>query len=78
MNDLPMYLNTLQTAAILGLSARTLDRYRINGEGPPYYKFGQRVRYARNDVDDWARACRRYCTSDDDDGNGNGNGNGNG
>ena len=78
MNDLPMYLNTPQTAAILGLSARTLDRYRINGAGPPFYKFGQRVRYARKDVDDWVRACRRYSTSDDGDGNGNGNDNGNG
>ena len=65
MNDVPMYLSTPQTAAILGLSARTLDRYRINGAGPPFYKFGQRVRYARTDVDDWVRASRRFSTSDD-------------
>ena len=37
MNDLPIYLNTAQIAALLGLSARTLDRHRINGSGPPFY-----------------------------------------
>ena len=55
MNDLPMYLNTAQIAALLGLSVRTLDRYRINGSGPPFYKFGQCVRYALTDVEAWAR-----------------------
>ena len=42
MNDLSMYLSTRQTAAFLGLSSRALDRYRINGDGPPFYMFGQR------------------------------------
>ena len=51
MNDLPMYLNTAQIAALLGLSVRTLDRHRINGSGPPFYKFGQCVRYALADVE---------------------------
>ena len=65
MNDLQMYLSTPQTAAILGLSARTLDRYRINGVGPAFYKLGHVVRYARTDVEDWVRACRRFSTSGD-------------
>ena len=67
MNDLQMYLNTAQIAALLGLSVRTLDRYRINGSGPPFYKFGQCVRYALTDVEAWAWACRRFSTSDDGD-----------
>ena len=36
MNDLPMYLNTAQIAALLGLSVRTLDRHRITVRGRPF------------------------------------------
>ena len=72
MKDLQMYLSTPQIAAILGLSARTLDRYRINGDGPPFYKFGPCVRSARTEVDDWVWGCRRLSTSDEDDGDGDG------
>ena len=41
------YLSTPQAAAILGLSRRTLERYRVTGEGPVFAKIGRRVCYAR-------------------------------
>ncbi len=60
-----IYLNTRQAAAHLGLSTRTLDRYRVSGEGPVFLRFGGRVRYLREDLDDWAKTRRRKSTSDD-------------
>ena len=60
-----IYLNTREAAAHLGLSTRTLDRYRVSGDGPVFLKFGGRVRYLREDLDDWARTRRRKSTSDD-------------
>jgi len=39
---------------LLGLSHRTLDRYRATGRGPAWYKFGGAVRYRRSDVIAWA------------------------
>ena len=66
MNDSrPAYLNVRQAAEHLGLSSRTLDRYRVSGEGPVFMRFGGRVRYMREDLDAWARAQRRKSTSDD-------------
>ncbi len=60
-----IYLTTREAAAHLGLSTRTLDRYRVSGEGPVFLRFGGRVRYLREDLDAWARTRRRKSTSDD-------------
>ncbi len=59
------YMNTREVAALLGLSPRTLDRYRVSGDGPAFHKFGNRVRYLRADVEAWASKRRRQSTSDD-------------
>ncbi len=59
------YLSTREAAAWLGLSPRTLDRYRVSGEGPAFHRFGSRVRDLAADLDDWAAARRRLSTSDD-------------
>ena len=59
MNDHPRYLNTREAAAMLGIGARTLERYRESGEGPAFRKFGRRVRYAQSDLDGWADTRRR-------------------
>lgn len=59
------YLSTKQAAKYLGVSDRKLDRLRIEGGGPAYYKFGKSVRYRREDLDEWARPRRRASTSDD-------------
>ena len=66
VNDKPTeYMGTREAAAFLGLSPRTLDRYRVIGEGPAFYKSGTRIRYARADLEDWAAARRRTSTSDE-------------
>ena len=59
------YLSTRQAAALLGLSPRTLERYRVTGDGPAFSKLGRRVCYARADLDGWASERRRNSTSDD-------------
>ena len=58
MTDHPTYLSTRQAAELLGLSPRTLERYRGAGEGPPYMNLGPRVRYARPDLDAWMKKRR--------------------
>ena len=58
------YLNTRKAAEWLGLSPRTLDRYRVTGDGPPFFRFGNRVRYALADLEVWASRRRRMSTSD--------------
>ena len=60
-----IYLTAREAARHLGLSTRTLDRYRVSGEGPVFLRFGGGVRYLREDLDDWARTRRRKSTSDD-------------
>ena len=60
-----MYLSTPQAAAILGLSPRTLERYRVTGEGPVFAKLGRLVRYSRADIEKWAARRSRRSTSDD-------------
>ena len=59
------YLSTREAAHYLGLSARTLNRYRVSGDGPVFHRFGGRVRYRRADLDAWAQARRRVSTVDD-------------
>ena len=55
MNEDELYMGTRELAAYLKLSPRTLDRYRVSGDGPPFHKFGNRVRYLRTDVEAWRR-----------------------
>ena len=65
MNDERKYLSTREAAEYLGLSPRTLDRYRVSGDGPVFHRFGGRVRYTRSDLDAWAEQRRRASTADD-------------
>ena len=60
-----IYLNSREAAAHLGLSRRTLERFRVSGDGPVFLKFGNRVRYLREDLDAWVQTRRRKSTSDD-------------
>ena len=56
--DESTFLTVRETAALLGLSPRTLDGYRVTGDGPAFHRFGSRVLYARFDVKAWVRAKR--------------------
>ena len=57
------FLTVRETAALLGLAPRTLDRYRVTGDGPAFHKFGSRVLYARFDLAAWVNAKRRRVSS---------------
>ena len=59
------YLNTYEAARWLGLSEKTLARYRAKGGGPAFYRFGTQFRYRRTDLDDWAELHRSASASDD-------------
>jgi hypothetical protein len=57
-------LRTPEAAAYLGLSASTLEKFRLYGGGPIYYKAGPKiVVYDVDDLDAWVRAGRRTSTS---------------
>jgi Helix-turn-helix domain len=51
-------------AKFLGLSPKTLERFRVEGRGPCFLKLGRRVVYSRDDLVQWAEAQRRHSTSD--------------
>jgi hypothetical protein len=45
------------------LSPRTLEKWRVEGNGPPFRKFGRKVVYAESDLESWAEGQRRTSTS---------------
>ena len=53
-NDESGFFDTRRAADYLGLSRRTLDGYRVSGDGPAFHRFGNRVRYRRPNLDAWA------------------------
>lgn len=60
----PNKLKTPEAATYLGLSPSTLEKYRLTGEGPVYFKSGPKiVLYAVEDLDAWLNARRRTSTS---------------
>jgi excisionase family DNA binding protein len=58
------FLTVTEAAALLRVSQVTLGRWRIEGRGPVYRKFGRRVLYADRDVIAWAADQARMSTSD--------------
>ena len=60
-NDL---MTTEETALYVRLSPRTLERYRVTGQGPTYLKNGRRAFYRQADLDQWLENNRRRSTSD--------------
>jgi len=48
------FLNTPQAAFYLGLSARTLEQMRVDGDGPQWRRHGRFVRYHIDDLESWA------------------------
>ncbi|HEX2256323.1 MAG TPA: helix-turn-helix domain-containing protein [Afifellaceae bacterium] len=53
-----------EAAHILGLSAKTLRRWRWAGKGPHFVKVGGAVRYDPADLTSFIEASRRRSTSD--------------
>ena len=52
----PRFLTTIQGAAYLGLSHKTLEGYRLKRQGPDFLKIGRLVRYRTADLDRWAES----------------------
>ena len=48
------YLTQSESADFLRLSERTLERWRVEGTGPQFRRFGRRVVYAKADLEIWA------------------------
>ncbi|KQM88871.1 hypothetical protein ASE67_01960 [Sphingomonas sp. Leaf23] len=62
--DVPKLLMPKAVAAMLGLTERTLERWRITGEGPRYVKLSRStVRYLREDVSAFVTANLRANTA---------------
>ena len=57
-------LDERETAARLGLSARTLQKWRLLGCGPRFVKLGHAVRYAEAEVHGFIQERLRRSTSD--------------
>jgi hypothetical protein len=57
-------LNQREAAAALRLSERTLERYRVTGEGPPFVRTGKRIAYRPEDLSAWVSAHVVTSTSD--------------
>jgi len=59
------FMLTAETAALLRLSKRTLEKYRMTGAGgPPFVRIGGRVIYRRADLEIWLAANIRHSTSE--------------
>lgn len=57
-------LTTNEAAKYVRLSPRTLERYRVTGEGAPFLKIGRLVFYLQTVLDDWLKTKSRKSTSD--------------
>lgn len=53
-----------KAAELLGLSPRTLQRFRVEGRGPKFVKLGKRVFYTEEDLEAYVSASRRQSTSE--------------
>ena len=66
MPELPKVLSAELAARFVGLSASTLAKLRLNGNGPIYCKLGRRVVYRPADLEQWLQARATRDTSDAD------------
>lgn len=58
------YVNTRQAVTSLGLSASTMNCYRVSRDGPAFHHFGNWILYHRDDLDVWAGVRGLRSTSD--------------
>lgn len=66
MSTCTRMLRVPEAAKLLGLSASTLAKMRLRGDGPPYCKAGPRVVvYDPADLESWIASRRRHSTSED-------------
>ena len=56
--------NTEQAADALRVSPRTLEKMRVEGRGPKFFKIGRLVYYSAETLEEWKRSRLRTSTSD--------------
>lgn len=56
-------LRTPDAANYCGVGLSTLEKLRVFGGGPAYYKLGKSVVYDPDDLDSWMASNRRTSTS---------------
>ena len=56
--------NEKETAKLLSMSVKTLQRYRYTGGGPIYIKLGKSVRYKESDIEKYVSERTRYITTE--------------
>jgi excisionase family DNA binding protein len=64
MGNLQNLLTTQEAADFLGVSARTLEGFRVRGGGPRFVKIGGSVRYRLASLEDYLQRQERTSTSD--------------
>ena len=64
--DPPKVVTAVEAARLVGLSASTLAKLRLNGNGPAYCKLGRRVLYRPADLETWLQSRITRDTSDAD------------
>ena len=57
------FIDEHQAADFLCQSVRTIQKWRVTGFGPNFYKSGRSVRYRRRELLKWAEARRHGNTS---------------
>ncbi|WP_343081441.1 helix-turn-helix domain-containing protein [Ostreiculturibacter nitratireducens] len=58
------FIPETEAADFLCQSVRTIQKWRVTGAGPQFYKFGRSVRYRRRELFDWVEERRRAHTSE--------------
>jgi predicted DNA-binding transcriptional regulator AlpA len=57
------FLTETEAADFICQSVRTVQKWRVTGFGPKYYKFGRSVRYLKGDILEWVAERSRNHTS---------------
>ena len=63
-NNQKQHLRTPQAAEYLGISASSMEKMRVYGNGPRYAKLGKLVIYAVSDLDVWVSERKKLSTSE--------------
>lgn len=63
-NPLKNLVDTHRAAKHIALSASTLNKLRVYGGGPRFYKLGRRVAYDLVDLNSWLEGRHRQSTSE--------------
>jgi predicted DNA-binding transcriptional regulator AlpA len=66
VNDSDRFLDDHEAAEFVGLKKQTLQVWRINGQGPAFYKIGRSVKYRLSDLIAYieSRRCRNTAEAD--------------